>query len=1198
MNSQFDLSKYAAIVTAPERLTNIESWHRHIPFAFALLDMAKPNVYVELGTHRGDSYSAFCQGVLHQELPTRCYAVDTWKGDEHAGEYSNEVYEDLIAWHDPRYSSFSSLLRMTFDEALAHFPDGSVDVLHIDGLHTYEAVKHDFESWLPKMSQRGVVLFHDTNVRHSDFAVWQLWAELEKQYPAFEFPFGFGLGVLAVGSDVPEPVLAFIEYAKSNVHEVVEFFYEQGQAAELRKKIAEVQRLQSRLNSIGEQLSHAMHVVEQRDEYIVELQAEQQRLNNDLDATQKEHSQQRQQLSNDLDVLMQSISHHEQLDEQQKNEIEQCRAYIDNREAEVERLNVAIDNQGYALVLQGYGIEQLDAQLKQQMAEIEYQSYNNELKQHTLAVQLLNAQMQFDRSLELLTERQSSLAQSEQQLRALDGQARLVLNSRIWRIRNALMSMLFCSKRRVNYSPASFALQRHEVSALAVATLPEKPIVTIVIPVYGGFEDTRCCIESVLASSYKTPAKIVVINDASPEPKLVEWLNDNARRFTLLHNEHNLGFVGTVNRGMALYPENDVVLVNSDTEVSNDWLDRLQGAAYSDALIGSVTPFSNNATICSYPIFCEDNELPEGYTPAELDQVFAEVNSGQMVDIPTAVGFCMFIRRDCLNDAGEFDAKLFGRGYGEENEFCMRSAQRGWRHVLTGDTFVYHKGGVSFADTQSEHQRHGHKVLARLYPHYDAVIQQHIAENPARSLRFAIDAAIAKRSGLPIVVVVNHCRGGGTDRHVLDFVEQLNGLAHVYLLTPEYENGPVYLRPFTQPQRAGLLFAPYSQFEQLLDTLRWIGVSRLHYHHTIGLPEPILKLPQELPCSYDITVHDYYLACPQVTLADEKGRYCGAPDEAGCNQCLTKRPAPQKQSIQEWRQYGGQFLKGAERVFVPSHDTLQRMQGYFPEANYIWAVHEPSLKCIAVKEPEYVINEPLRILVLGALSVFKGADTLEACALYAQAERVPLEFHLLGFAYRDLKTKPLSNLHVHGSYKDAELADLIAQIKPDVVWFPGSCPETYSYTLSAVIAAGLPVIASHIGAFSRRLADRKWTWLVQPDRSTAEIVEHFLEVKRMFAKGCSPEPLVIVDADVASFEYAADYTVTIEQPNYSLKQNLDLHSEWRMLPALQGDVAFAYVRSSFIRKLLPSILYSRLFGPLVASLPYQLKQNIKKRLRS
>src|SRR5690554_3481190 len=231
-------------IQTPERLTSIESWHRHMPFACAIMSMLKPDVFVELGTHRGDSYSSFCQAVVQQRLPTRCYAVDTWQGDAHAGEYDTVIYDELNAWHGPRFASFSTLLRMTFDEALEHFPDGSVDLLHIDGLQTYDAVKHDFDSCMPKLSERAVVLFHDTNVRYDDFAVWKLWAELEQQYPAFEFPYGFGLGVLAVGSEVPAVVLEFLDYARANSQEVIDYFYRHGDAAEVRKKQNEIVRLQ------------------------------------------------------------------------------------------------------------------------------------------------------------------------------------------------------------------------------------------------------------------------------------------------------------------------------------------------------------------------------------------------------------------------------------------------------------------------------------------------------------------------------------------------------------------------------------------------------------------------------------------------------------------------------------------------------------------------------------------------------------------------------------------------------------------------------------------------------------------------------------------------------------------------------------------------------------------------------------------
>ena len=209
--------------TMPERLAP-SGWIEHLPFAMWLVSVMQPRVLVELGTYQGTSYCGFCQAVAALGLSTRAFAVDTWLGDPHAGSLAPENLADLRAHHDPRYGTFSTLLQMTFDEAVSRFGAEEVDLLHIDGYHTYDAVRHDYETWRTKLSPRGVILFHDVTERALDFGVWKLWEELRSQHPSFTFEHEHGLGVLAVGSDLPQEIQTLVSLQGDEAEAIREFF--------------------------------------------------------------------------------------------------------------------------------------------------------------------------------------------------------------------------------------------------------------------------------------------------------------------------------------------------------------------------------------------------------------------------------------------------------------------------------------------------------------------------------------------------------------------------------------------------------------------------------------------------------------------------------------------------------------------------------------------------------------------------------------------------------------------------------------------------------------------------------------------------------------------------------------------------------------------------------------------------------------
>ncbi|MFY3382645.1 methyltransferase domain-containing protein [Paracidovorax sp. MALMAid1276] len=724
------------------------------------------------------------------------------------------------------------------------------------------------------------------------------------------------------------------------------------------------------------------------------------------------------------------------------------------------------------------------------------------------------ARSALDEKARAMQERQAlehALLSTQRQIDQLRNHLQWIENSTVFRATRPLVRMKMAWTRLMTPPPPP----QHTPAAVAAAD-PRLPHlaqpVDVIVPVYKGLFDTQRCIRSALASQCQTPWRLVVINDASPEPDVTAWLREMAAsesRMLLLENPENLGFVGTVNRGMALSTGADVLLLNSDTEVANDWLDRLCRAAHAHPRNGTVTPFSNNATICSYPRFCEPNALIDGHTTASLDALAASNNAGMTVEVPTGIGFCMYIRRDCLDAVGLFDVPNFGKGYGEENDFCQRALALGWRNLHALDTFVLHAGGVSFGASKSQRELDAMETLRRLHPGYEASVMRFIAEDPAKPYRRALDLARLRASSLRKVLCVVHDRAGGTLRHVQELAGALTGSAHLLTLTPV--PGQRVLLKFADPrEEMALEFQVHEQWNDLVALLTAIGVTLVHFHHWLGHDPLVRQLPEQLGVPFDFTAHDHYSYCPQISLTDYRNRYCGEEGLAQCTTCLARSPAPGGVDIVTWRDTNQAFLRKARHILAPSADMAQRMDRFVPGCDVRLAphldLHAATLPPVRPPAPRPT-HAPLRVVVIGALSTIKGADLLEDVAVAAARSGVPVEFHLLGYGYRSLKTQPRARLTVHGEYAETDLPGLLEWLKPDIAWFPAQWPETYSYTLSACLAAGLPVVAPDLGAFPERLAGREWSWVCPWNQSPQAWLELFIAIHRdHVVLGVSPAP--------------------------------------------------------------------------------------------
>jgi GT2 family glycosyltransferase len=606
------------------------------------------------------------------------------------------------------------------------------------------------------------------------------------------------------------------------------------------------------------------------------------------------------------------------------------------------------------------------------------------------------------------------------------------------------------------------------------ATLERAACTDIIVPVYGGRDATLACLESVLATLDDTTS-LTVVDDATEDLALIAGLDSLAAdgRITLLRNATNQGFAASVNRGLALHPTHDAIVLNSDTLVFADWLARLRAAAYSDRAVGTVTPFSNSGSIASYP---EAQDAPfDAADAAALHALAAATHDGTRADIPVGVGFCLYLRRDCLREVGTFDDAVFGDGYGEETDFCMRARAHGWLHRLAADVFVYHAGGVSFGGRRAALLNRSQRLINLRHPGYDRFIADFLADDPLRPLRRRLDERRLFDFAGQFLLVLTLALTGGVERFVNERSRRLRARGlHALVLRPAAANDARHC--VLQSDALVLPNLRYDIPEELpaLDALlRKLGLAGIEIQHFLHLDPRLIESVRALPVPYEVYVHDYAWLCPRVTLIDGSGRYCGEPELAVCEACVRENGSQLGESIgvAALRTRSAGWLGGARRVVVPSTDTAMRMERHFAGVTVSVEAHTSSARAAANSPPVRVeaTRSRLRVALIGAIGEHKGYRVLRDCARDARARALPLEFVVIGYTEDDAALLETGQVFITGRYGDGEPPHLLRREDPDVIWMASVWPETWCYTLDYALESGLPVAAFDTGAIAERL---------------------------------------------------------------------------------------------------------------------------------
>jgi GT2 family glycosyltransferase/glycosyltransferase involved in cell wall biosynthesis len=652
--------------------------------------------------------------------------------------------------------------------------------------------------------------------------------------------------------------------------------------------------------------------------------------------------------------------------------------------------------------------------------------------------------------------------------------------------------------------------------------------VDVVVPVFNARKQTLRCLRSVLRHG-EGDYRLVVIDDASTDPKLWPRLVDFARgepRVVLLRNPKNLGFSGTVNRGIQGATSRDVLVLNSDTKVFAEFLPRLRAAAHADAKTGIACALSNNATICSVPEFCRDNPLPSGMTGKQMARLVRVTAKKERPELVTPVGFCMYLRRELIEDVGLFDAERYGRGFGEENDLGERAKMRGWRIRLASDVYVLHEGKASFGEQGRALESKNAGVLEKRHPGYHAAVADYIRKNPLSELQSNLKLHIQRGShraeAAPLELLHHSPFGdeiGGTEHVVRDLVRALRlpRVVFAYPAPSAIEVAEVIGGDLAAPLRYQFpLETPVPRFaqrhaeaeqtlERILDLFR-IGI--VHVHHPMNWPLSIARVLKDRRVPYVMTQHDCYAVCPTAHLLDVKTlepccpEHSGQPERVGaclgalCSELGIEPPVDAAKFLADHRAAFAQLLAGAQQVIFPSPSgqaLLTRVHGLkSAKLRVLPHGYDPPRAAQAPAER----TGPLRVALLGEVAYpSKGAqEYLSAIRATAGA---PIEWHVFGntdrFGFEQRLSELGANVVRHGPYRRAEIASLLERAAIDLGLLLPICPESFSLTLSELLSAGVPVVAARQGALVDRLEGRPYGVLVKDASAAAKILGSLAE---------------------------------------------------------------------------------------------------------